>query len=197
MRSPLLSVASLAVDVFVGPVAGDDRVESFAAVATLVAFPVPFAALREHLFSSEHHATATWTTFARRGLDYGGVDHGRTRSSIATSRKFNDPRLCHQICFQSADIESVERHERREKFSQNRAFFLAFKGETELLSSLLKDSGRLDSNLFSFERLDSGFGNHFENHRKKKNVPCKRGARWSTTISNYDSNANEKARFKS
>ena len=89
MRSPFLSVASLAVDVFVGPVAGDDRVESFAAVVTLVAFPVPFAALCKHLFSSEYNATATWTTFARWGLDYGGVDHGCTRSSIAVLQKLD------------------------------------------------------------------------------------------------------------
>lgn len=87
MRSPFLSVAGFTIDVFVGPVAGDDRVERFAAVVTLVALSVPFAALRKHLFGGEHDAAATWTTFAGRGFDYGGVDHGCTRSCLATIQK--------------------------------------------------------------------------------------------------------------
>lgn len=87
MRSPFFPVASLAIDVFVGPVTGDDRVEGFGAIATLVAFPVPFATLCQHLLGGEHDATATWTTLARWGLDHGGVNHGRARGSIATLKK--------------------------------------------------------------------------------------------------------------
>lgn len=86
MRSPFLPVAGLAVDIFVGPVACDDRVESLGAVVALVALPVPFTALGQHLFSSEHHAAATRAALARWRLDRGGVDHGGTRGSIAARR---------------------------------------------------------------------------------------------------------------
>lgn len=86
MRSPFLSIAGLAVDIFVGPVAGDDRVQSFGAVVTLEALSVPLAAPREHLLSGEHNTAATWTTLAGRGLNGGGVDHGGTRGGLAKFR---------------------------------------------------------------------------------------------------------------
>lgn len=111
MRSPFLSVAGFTIDVFVGPVAGDDRVERFAAVVTLVAFSVPFAALREHLFGGEHDAAATWTTFAGRGFDYGGVDHGCTRSCLATIQKNSQFPWSEGEIYLIDAIESLEMNE--------------------------------------------------------------------------------------
>jgi len=85
VRSPLLSVTGLAVNIPVRPVTGDDRVQGFGAVAAFVALPVPLAALGEHLLGSEDDATTARTTLAGRGLDDRGVDHGGTRSRIAAS----------------------------------------------------------------------------------------------------------------
>lgn len=87
MRSPLLAVAGLAVDVPVGPVARDDRVQGLGAVAALVALPVPLAALGEHLLGCEDHAATAGTALAGRGLDYRGVDHGGAGGRIAASSK--------------------------------------------------------------------------------------------------------------
>lgn len=87
MRSPLLPVARLAVDVPVRTVAGDDRVQGLGAVMTLVALPVPLTTLGEHLLSGEDDTTAARAPLAGRGLDYCGVDHGGAWSCIAASRR--------------------------------------------------------------------------------------------------------------
>lgn len=83
MRSPLLAVTGLAVNVPVRAVAGDDRVQGLGAVATLVALSVPLAALSEHLLGGEDDATAAGAALARGGLDYRRVNHGGARSRIA------------------------------------------------------------------------------------------------------------------
>lgn len=165
MRSPFLSVASLAVDVFVGPVTGDDRVESFAAVVTLVAFPVPFAALCKHLFSSEYNATTTWTTFARWGLDYGGVDHGCTRSSIAVLQKF-DQLLPSTLSVTDVKASSCT-NDKINCLKVECFFFFHFTGEAHLYW----EARWWNSNLFSFKRLDSGLNTG--KWRKEKSNPCK------------------------
>lgn len=85
MRSPLLSVTGLAVNIPVRAVTGDDRVQGLGAVVAFVALPVPLAALGEHLLGGEDDATATRTTLAGRGLDNRGVDYGGARSRIAVS----------------------------------------------------------------------------------------------------------------
>lgn len=54
MGSPLLSVASLAVDIAIGTITSDYGVKSLSAVATLVALAMPFAPLGQHLLSSEN-----------------------------------------------------------------------------------------------------------------------------------------------
>jgi len=87
VRSPLLPVTGLAVDVPIRSVTGDDRVQSLGAVAALEALPVPLAALGEHLFSCEDHAATAGAALARRGLDYRGVDHGGAGSRIAVSQR--------------------------------------------------------------------------------------------------------------
>lgn len=84
MWSPFLAVAGLAVDFAVGTVAGNDRVQSFGAVAALEALAMPLAALGQHLLSSEHHATATRAALARRRHDRSGVDQRCLWSLIAT-----------------------------------------------------------------------------------------------------------------
>lgn len=86
MRSPLLPIAGLAVDVPVRAVAGDDRVQGLGAVAAFVALPVPLAALGEHLLRGEDDAAAARATLAGRGLDRSGVDHGGAWSCIAVSQ---------------------------------------------------------------------------------------------------------------
>lgn len=87
VRSPLFPVTGLAVNIPIRTVAGDDRIQGFGAVMTFVAFPVPLAALGEHLLGGENDAAAAGTTLARRSLDYCGVDYGGARSRIAASQK--------------------------------------------------------------------------------------------------------------
>jgi len=82
VRSPLLPVTGLAVNIPVRAVAGDDRVQGLGTVAALVAFPMPLAALGEHLLGGEDDATAAGTALAGWGLDYRSVDYGGTRSRI-------------------------------------------------------------------------------------------------------------------
>lgn len=86
MRSPLLPVAGLAVDVPVRAVAGDNRVQGLGAVVALVALPVPLAALGEHLLGGEHYAAASRTALTRRRFDRRGVDHGGARGRVAAAR---------------------------------------------------------------------------------------------------------------
>lgn len=76
VRSPLLAVARLAVDLIVRAVARDDGVESLGAVPALEALPVPGPALGEDLFRGENNATATRTSFAQRGLDLLHINGG-------------------------------------------------------------------------------------------------------------------------
>lgn len=83
VRSPLLSVTGLAVNVPVRAIAGDDRVQGLGAVMTLVALPVPLAALGKHLLGGEDDSTATGAALARGSLDFRGVDHGGAGSRIA------------------------------------------------------------------------------------------------------------------
>ena len=48
MGTPLLAVAGLAVDLLIGTITSDDRVESLRTVVALEAFAMPFASLRQH-----------------------------------------------------------------------------------------------------------------------------------------------------
>lgn len=176
MRSPFLSVAGFTVDVFVGPVACDDRVERFAAVVTLVALSVPFAALREHLLGGEHDAAATWTTFAGRGFDYGGVDHGCTRSGLAKNSEIFRIRMIRN--FRRGRNLLIDTIESRERINL-KCFFFKFllegrkKYKNELLFFFFFPSReiwiRWNSNLFPIRatravRSFSGI---------RKTTPCK------------------------
>lgn len=69
MRSPILAVARLAVDVVIGSVASDDRVQRLGAVMALVALAMPFPTLGQDHFGSEDYTTAAWTTLSGRSLD--------------------------------------------------------------------------------------------------------------------------------
>ena len=77
MRTPVLSVARLAVDVVVGTVTRNDRVQNFRAVMTLVALAMPIATLGDHQLSSKDHTPATRTSSAWFRLDLGRIDDSR------------------------------------------------------------------------------------------------------------------------
>lgn len=83
MRTPVLAVARLAVDILVGAIACDDRVQRLGAVLALEAFAMPFASLAQHLFGGEHDAATTGATLAGRRLDFGRVDGARLRCHVA------------------------------------------------------------------------------------------------------------------
>lgn len=72
--SPLLSVAGPAVHVAIRSVATDDRVQLLRAVTALVALAMPLTALGQHQLSGIDHATATWASLARTGLDDRRID---------------------------------------------------------------------------------------------------------------------------
>lgn len=74
MRSPLLAVTGLAVDIGVRAIARDDGIQSFRAVFALETLAMPFATLGKHLFGSEDHSSASRATLAGWGLDGSGVD---------------------------------------------------------------------------------------------------------------------------
>lgn len=74
MRTPLLAVASLAVDVLVRAITSDDRVQGLVAVFALEALAMPLATLGQNLLGSEHYTTAAGATLARGSLDLGSVD---------------------------------------------------------------------------------------------------------------------------
>lgn len=80
--SPFLSVAGLAVDVAIGTVAGDNRVEGLGAVAAFKALAMPFATFGQDLFCGEHNTAATRATFAWWGLDGSSIDYRCLRSLI-------------------------------------------------------------------------------------------------------------------
>lgn len=63
------TVARSAVDFLVGPVAGQHRVQWSMALGTVEALLVPHGALGELLLGGKHHAPATGTPLAGRGLD--------------------------------------------------------------------------------------------------------------------------------
>lgn len=69
MRSPVLAVAGLAVDVVIRTVASDDRVQCLGAVMALVALAMPLTTLGQDHFSSEDYAAAAWTTVSGCSLD--------------------------------------------------------------------------------------------------------------------------------
>mgnify|MGYP005982049677 FL=1 len=93
MRAPLLAVASLTIDIAIGSVASDDRVQGLFAVLTLEAFAMPRSSFGEDLFRGEDDAAATRTALTWGSLDAGGVDHrgpGRLlakRPRLAQSRR--------------------------------------------------------------------------------------------------------------
>lgn len=82
MRSPFLAVAGLAIDVGVGSVASDDRVQGLCAVPTLKALAMPFATFSQHLFCGKDDTAATRAALARGCLDSRSVDHCGSRSLV-------------------------------------------------------------------------------------------------------------------
>lgn len=64
MWTPLLAIASPAVDIAIGAIAGIDRVQSLVAVFAVVALLVPLTALGQFLLGGKDGATATRTTLA-------------------------------------------------------------------------------------------------------------------------------------
>lgn len=83
MRSPLLAVTGLAIHIGIGTVTRNDRIQSLRAVFALEALAVPFAAFSQDLFSGKYHSSASWATFAGRGLDGGGVNKRCLRRLLA------------------------------------------------------------------------------------------------------------------
>lgn len=91
----VLAVAGLAVDLLVGAVAGQDRVQRAAALAAAEALLVPHGALGELLLGGVDHAAATGASLAGRGLDGRGVrveERAQLRNLLLTAsdKKSND-----------------------------------------------------------------------------------------------------------
>lgn len=85
MGSPLLAIASLAVDLIVRTIARDNGVQSFGAVPTLEALSVPAPSLGENLFRGEYYAATTWTSFPDWRLDLLHIYDGGFGSHVAAS----------------------------------------------------------------------------------------------------------------
>jgi len=88
----VLAVAGLAVDLLVGAVAGQDRVERTLALAAAEALLVPHAALGELLLGGVHHAAAAGTPLTLGRLDGRGVrveERTQLRNLILAARKKN------------------------------------------------------------------------------------------------------------
>jgi hypothetical protein len=62
------------VDVLVGSIARDDRVEGLGAVFALEALAMPHRALGEHLFGGKDGTAAAWTALTLGRLNRGRVD---------------------------------------------------------------------------------------------------------------------------
>lgn len=82
MWAPLLAIAGLAVDILIGAIASDDRIESLGAVLALETLAMPRTALGQHLLSGEYYAAAARAALAGWGLDLGSVDDGRLGSLL-------------------------------------------------------------------------------------------------------------------
>lgn len=75
MWAELLAVAGLAVNIAIGSIASNNRIQSLVAVLALEALAMPLSTLGEDLFGGEDYTTATGTALARRGLDDGGINN--------------------------------------------------------------------------------------------------------------------------
>lgn len=76
MWSPLLAIASVAIDIAIGTIAGIDRIQCLLAVSAIVALLVPLASLGELLLGGKDSATATGTTLARTRPNLIHIDGG-------------------------------------------------------------------------------------------------------------------------
>lgn len=83
MRTELLPVAGLAVDVAVWTIASYDGVQSLVAVVALEALAMPLSAFSKDFLSSEYNSAATRTSFSRWSFDACSVDYRCLRRSIA------------------------------------------------------------------------------------------------------------------
>lgn len=72
--SPLLAIASTAVDIPVRSIATNDRVQLLCAILALVALAMPLTTLGQDLLGREHNTTATRATLSGSGLDDGCID---------------------------------------------------------------------------------------------------------------------------
>lgn len=102
MGSPLLAIASLAVDLIVRTIARDNGVQSFGAVPTLEALPVPAPSLGEYLFRGEYYAATTWTSFSDWRLDLLHIYDGGFGSHVALPLAIPD--VGHQPQGRNADV---------------------------------------------------------------------------------------------
>lgn len=91
MWSPLLTVASFAINITIGTVTCNNRIKGFCAILAFVAFTMPFTSLGKDLFSSKNYTTTTWAT-----LTFGSLDC----SSIITT----DPR-----CMFTIFVENIKK----------------------------------------------------------------------------------------
>lgn len=90
VRTPILAVARFAVDILVGTIAGDYRVQRLGAIVTLEAFAMPFATLGQHLLGGKDDAAATRTTLTGRCLNLGRIDDARLRSEVTVINVDNE-----------------------------------------------------------------------------------------------------------
>lgn len=78
LGAKLLGIAALAVDVLVGRLTAEDRVQSLLAGTALEALLVPATSTREHLFRGIDIAATTWATLTLWGLGNGTWLHAST-----------------------------------------------------------------------------------------------------------------------
>lgn len=87
VRTPVLAVARLAVDILVGTVACDDRVQRLGTVVTLEALAMPFATLGQDLLGSKDDATATRAALTGRRLDLSRIDDAGLRGEVTVAER--------------------------------------------------------------------------------------------------------------
>lgn len=76
MWSPFLAVASLAIDILIGSIASDNRVQSLGTISTFEAFLMPHSSLGQLLFGSKNGSATTRAALTWWGSDYGRINSG-------------------------------------------------------------------------------------------------------------------------